>query len=132
MSDGKGGLLGRLRDWVGSLFGGGSGDAVADEAVAGTCAVCGTPVEDPGSGCPLCGSTDVDRGDGDASDDEGTPEPERRSVEGTADDAATRLRNVRGGGPDGSPPSGTDAGAAAGNEGSAATDDAGNRRTGDG
>jgi hypothetical protein len=98
MSDG--GLLGRLRAWLGSLFGG-DGEAAAD-APAGTCAVCGTTVEDPASGCPLCGSTDVEAGEtgaGDGATDDGTAGPERRSMAGTADDAAAQLRDVRGGAP---------------------------------
>lgn len=111
-SDGGGrGLLGRLRAWIGSLFGGGTGSDIADAdadaggetgaAAAGVCAVCGTSVRDPGDGCPLCGSTAIEPNDGgdqsgSESADHGTPAPERRAVEGTTDDAVTRLRDVRG------------------------------------
>ncbi|MFB6301406.1 MAG: hypothetical protein ABEH78_00880 [Haloferacaceae archaeon] len=151
MSDGNrgSGLLARLRDWLGSLFGGGESATGPGEgaAAAGTCAVCGTPVEDPESGCPLCGSTDVessDEGAGEGADDEGPPGsgpgPERRSMEDTADDAAARLRDVRGEMSDdggAGDPSGPDAEATAADEGDPATDDgtadgAGGRRAGDG
>ncbi|MFB6079405.1 MAG: hypothetical protein ABEJ81_00135 [Haloferacaceae archaeon] len=107
--NGGGGLLGRLRDWLGALLGGDGGSGVeaeaADATAAGVCAVCGTPVEDPGSGCPLCGSTDVRPPDGSSASTAGADEsarldPDRRSVEGTTDDAVTRLSDLRGGEPD--------------------------------
>lgn len=122
MSDGNGGLLGRLRDWLGSLFGHDADGGAATEGTAGTCAVCGTRVEDPGSGCPLCGSTDVETAaDGDASGDESPPEPERESRAGTADDDAARLRDVRGG----TAADDRDGGSAGGRAGAAAGEDGG-------
>lgn len=115
-------FLGRLRDWLAGLFGDGGAEA-ADRAPL-VCAVCGTAVEDPNEGCPLCGSHDVERrdgaddGSGAAPDDggadggpttgddgDGPAGPERRSVTGTTDDDAARLRDLRGSGAD----EGTDA-----------------------
>lgn len=104
-----GGLLSRLRTWLGGLFGGRSASDAEAGAEAGVCAVCGTRVEDPSAGCPLCGSTDVAPAGDAPADDGGTPEPERRSVGGTPDDDAARLRDVRGAGPD-APGGGTDGG----------------------
>ncbi|MFB6281903.1 MAG: hypothetical protein ABEH40_07790 [Haloferacaceae archaeon] len=92
------GLLGRLRSWLGGLFGGSAAESGTATAGAGTCAVCGTPVEDPADGCPLCGATDVEPADGTADPsggEAGSPAPERRSVPGTADEEAERLRDVR-------------------------------------
>jgi len=108
-SDG-GGLLDRLRGWFRSLFGGDASGTDTEAAAAGTCAVCGTRVADPEGGCPLCGSTDVEPHGGEeqsgadrAEGEEGEEplDPERRSVPGTADDAAARLRDVRGDDADG-------------------------------
>lgn len=103
------GPLGRLWDRLASLFGGGAeADAAPDAAFV--CTVCGTAVADRSGDCPLCGSTALEARDGadgageasatgapgrGAGAGDGEPGPERRSVEGTTDDAVTRLRDVQ-------------------------------------
>ena len=108
------GLLARLRGWIRSLLGRGSGT----EAAAGTaadaaaapeaeavfkCDVCGTPVEAPDEPCPLCHSetiVPVDAvGDGDhdaTTPTETGPTPvERRVSDGDSGDAAASLADLR-------------------------------------
>lgn len=108
------GLLARVRGWLRSLLGRGSGteeaagraaDAVSAPGAKTVfkCDVCGTPVEDPDEPCPLCHSetiVPVDAvGDGDRN---GTPTTEtgptpveRRVSDGDSDDAASSLADLR-------------------------------------
>ncbi|GAB6859958.1 hypothetical protein ACFR97_03095 [Haloplanus litoreus] len=81
----------------------GGGDAAgvedADDARTGgvACSVCGTTVDDPDEGCPLCGSTDV-RPTSAPADDGPVGSPPRRTVVPVADEddeAVDRLRDVR-------------------------------------
>lgn len=66
------GLIDSLVRWIGRIVPGlapgaesepGTEEPDPAESEAGKpayeCAICGTPVDDPGEGCPLCGSTDI-------------------------------------------------------------------------
>lgn len=97
-------MIGRLRAWLAGLFG--SADEKSDSADASAqfvCSVCGTEVETPEGGCPLCHSTQVvPAGEADAGTDADENEPKatagaesRREGEST-DDAAARLSELRG------------------------------------
>lgn len=111
------GLLARLRGWLGSVFGAPESDGPADverqpESDTATerspathlCAVCGTDVYDPETGCPLCGSTDVRERDAPSESGPG-PTATATTAESTVDEEATRLRDLRGGASDPSDPS---------------------------
>jgi hypothetical protein len=67
-------------------------DAASDGFV---CSVCGTAVDDPEAGCPLCGSRDVRP---ESTPDDGNGSPRGRTAVAAADDddaAVDRLRDVR-------------------------------------
>lgn len=111
------GLLARLRGWLGSVFGAPESgdptdaerqpapDTAADRSPAThVCAVCGTDVSDPETGCPLCGSTDVRERDAPPESDPG-PTATATTADSTVDEEATRLRDLRGGASDSSDPS---------------------------
>jgi hypothetical protein len=74
-----------------------AGSEDADEPAEGfACSVCGTAVDDPSEGCPLCGSTDVRPTSAPADDGPGES-PRSRTAVGEADDdeAVDRLRDLR-------------------------------------
>jgi hypothetical protein len=122
MSGDDPGPLGRLRAWLGSLFGGSDGvdEAEASETDPGAataeesstpseptpapyvCTVCGTDVADPAGGCPLCGSSDVRERGVAATEPSGGPgpEPTATATESTVDGEASRLRELRDGSTD--------------------------------
>ncbi|MGM0592041.1 MAG: hypothetical protein ACQETI_10525 [Halobacteriota archaeon] len=112
------GFLGRLRNWLGGLLGSRSEEETPTEAqkagrtvresTARTqepshrCTVCGTPVDDPTGGCPLCKGTEFeavgDEGGSKASATESTQlRPDKVRTSRTTDDAAAvdRLKELR-------------------------------------
>lgn len=78
-------MFDRLRRWVRGLFGRSQPlEAEGVEEPVETCAICGTPIRDPGSPCPLCGATAAESGV-DSADRPGAGElvgrgPDRKAV----------------------------------------------------
>lgn len=92
-------MFSKLRRWLSGLFGG-SEDGDADAEPSGepdyVCSVCRTSVPEPDGTCSLCRSSDIVPADEPGEDGDGeSPEPAERREQGSADEMAARLRDVR-------------------------------------
>jgi hypothetical protein len=89
------GLLDRLRAWCRRRFGSGRAAEDPHPASGYECAVCGTPVDDPGGECPLCRSTDVAPPGSTDDAEAASPGGARERVLAADDGAVDRLKELR-------------------------------------